>query len=203
MDKQLTQGEVSFAREIFLHNLALGKTQDFNEQMAARSIKMARLFYAAVDTENSHCRDFSILNPAEILNIPDAVEPFNHTEYANAKYSNSAMNISFEDMACCFEKFNRYADGHRGMYRKIDSGNVNTTTCTYGEDRFIAHQYPEWMVVKAKDQSGAIYGFSTDNIYYENGFWLFRESNTKICVLHCEECDAEAEFSLVSIDLPF
>lgn len=202
MDKQLTQNEVSFAREIFLHNLALGKTQDFNEQMAARSIKMARLFYAAVDTENSHCRDFSILNPAEILNIPDAIEPFNHAEYANVKYSNLAMNIGFEEMACCFEKFDRF-DVHKGMYRKVDSGNINTITCNYGEDKFIAHQYPEWVVAKAKNQSGSVYGFSTDNVSYENGIWISKEINSKICFLQYEECDAEAEFSLVSIDLPF
>lgn len=203
MDKQLTQDEVSFAREIFLSSLDISKTQDFNEQMAARSIKMARLFYAAVDTENSHCRDFSILNPAEILNIPDAVEPFNHAEYANVKYSNLAMNIGFEEMACCFEKFDRFAENHRGIYKKIKTGNINAITCTPDQDTFIAHQYPEWVVAKAKNKSGAIYGYSTDNIYYENGVWLFKEANTKICFLHFEECDAEAEFSLVSIDLPF
>lgn len=209
MNKHLTDAEINLAREIFLRAMQPVKTQDFNQQMAECSIRLARLFTAAVCEENRHCNEVDIDPIYTGISVEDVKKSFdaNLPGELAAKYPDAPR---FDEMNCGFAKFDLYAEGHRNKYQKIKTESVNEITCSYYgldtlADKYIAHTYPDWVVAKYTDKFGTIWGSDRSNLVFNDGMWMpFDMSGVqRMCILSYEKCLVDPEHSLVSIDLPF
>lgn len=229
MTKQLTDAEIDLAREIFLRTMQPTKTQEFNQQMAECSIRLSRVFSAAVREENRNCNEVEIdpiYTGISVEGMKAEFANFDNVGYTAFSGINSfSKNIDqslpgelaaypdaprFDEMVSGFAKFDLYADGHRDKYKKTKTSSANTITCNYypiygTKDCYIAHTYPDWVVAKYTDKSGVIWGSDTDNLSFIDGYWYPVEpSDTrKVCILSFEVCLVDPENSLVSIGLPF
>ena len=198
MKKHLTENEISLAREIFVSLAVQHKTQDFNKQMASASIRLARIFSEAVQDENSDCEDFKF-DPVKL----DSVNPIFELQNTNIP--------RFDEMSCCYEKFDIFGPSHKSKYEKIEVIEGTITCNLFGingiEDSYIEHTYPDWVVAKFTDKHGIVWGASSDKFQYVDGMGIWVADNPspklKLAILMYEKCTVAPQDSLVSIDLPF
>lgn len=210
MKKHLTDAEINLAREIFLRTMQPVKTQDFNQQMAECSIRLARLFTAAVCEENRHCNEVDIDPIYTSISVEDMKKSFDADlpgELA-VKYPDAPR---FDEMACCYEKFNIFGSLHKAKYEKIKVIEETITCNVFGVDgiegSYIEHTYPDWVVAKFTDKNGVVWGASSDKFQYVDGMGIWVADNPspklKLAILMYEKCTVAPQDSLVSIDLPF
>lgn len=208
MNKHLTDAEINLAREIFLRTMQPVKTQDFNQQMAECSIRLARLFTAAVCEENRHCNHVEIDPIYTGISVEQMKKDFDSALQGElaVKYPDAPR---FDEMVSGFAKFDLYAEGHNTKYEKIETKSFGTITCSYhvGDlaDKYIEHTYPDWVVAKYTDKFGTIWGSDRSDLVFNDGMWMPSDMSgvQKMCILSYEKCLVAPENSLVSIGLPF
>lgn len=105
-----------------------------------------------------------------------------------------------------FDRFDSLDPRHSEIYTKIEKFEGGISCNDDERNRFyLNHEYPDWVVCKALDRSGKLFGYSTEHLVFDGDGWVVKKDIAewdRVQIMG-ELCSANPEESLVSIQLPF